>query len=198
MRSVSLRRRESLRTDRATRRLTTPRPVGRAGESPSVFSSRHSRSHRSPRAPCEVRLSRADGEGPGRVLGAVPGRSRSRRRSAGIREAPSGRARAFRVHDQAGLTVRKGAASTERGAVSATRTAVEISPGGTPLRLFHRQGGSAWTHPLDDPAFLTTGRHGALVTRPCPVCARGVGGTNGRASELPRGTGAVPGGRASP
>ena len=62
------------------------------------------------------------------------------------------------------------------------RTAVEIADDGTALRIFHRQGTSAWTHPIDDSMIRTTGRHSAIVTRPCPVCARATGKANGRAS----------------
>ena len=63
------------------------------------------------------------------------------------------------------------------------RTAIEIASDGTPLRVFHRQGASAWTHPIDDPAFKTSGRHSAIVSRPCPICTPNTGTTNGRAPE---------------
>lgn len=78
------------------------------------------------------------------------------------------------------------------------RTAVEIAADGKPLLMFHRHGASAWTHSLDDPTFLTTGRHGAIVGRPCPICSRDMGEADGRSSERRRGAGAVPGERASP
>jgi hypothetical protein len=51
-----------------------------------------------------------------------------------------------------------------------TRTAIEVASDGTPLRVFHRRGSSAWTHPLDNPTYLTHGRHDARGIRPCPIC----------------------------
>jgi hypothetical protein len=61
------------------------------------------------------------------------------------------------------------------------RTAIEIDRDGTPLRVFHRRGSSAWTHPIDDPTYPDVGRHGAIVSRPCSVCLSDAGKDGGRA-----------------
>jgi hypothetical protein len=61
------------------------------------------------------------------------------------------------------------------------RTAIEIDRDGTPLRVFHRRGSSAWTHPVDDPTYPDTGRHGAIVSRPCSLCGSEDGKNGGRA-----------------
>ena len=63
----------------------------------------------------------------------------------------------------------------------AARTAIEIDRDGTPLRVFHRHASSAWTHPVDDPTYRTHGRHDAIVSRPCPVCAPAPVKDDGRA-----------------
>lgn len=75
----------------------------------------------------------------------------------------------------------------------AARTAVEIAKDGTPIRVFHRRGSSAWTHPIDDPTFKTHGRHDALVTRPCPVCVKSDKQARGRTSEPSRAALVAPG-----
>jgi hypothetical protein len=35
--------------------------------------------------------------------------------------------------------------------VTTTRTAIELGQDGAPLRVFHRRGSSAWTHPIGEP-----------------------------------------------
>jgi hypothetical protein len=53
------------------------------------------------------------------------------------------------------------------------RTAIEIDSDGNRLRVFHRTGRGAWTHPLDQPYmvdFPGERRAGMPVKRTCPVC----------------------------
>lgn len=50
------------------------------------------------------------------------------------------------------------------------RTVIELDRDGKPVRIFHRRGTSAWVHAIDGPWFQTTGRGGASVRLPCPLC----------------------------
>jgi hypothetical protein len=47
------------------------------------------------------------------------------------------------------------------------RTLLEVDRAGRPVRIFHRVGPRAWTHPVGDPVLVDQGRRG-----PCPACAR--------------------------
>jgi hypothetical protein len=54
--------------------------------------------------------------------------------------------------------------------VTPARNVIELDRNGKPTRIFHRRGTSAWVHAIDGPWFQTTGRGGAIVRLPCPLC----------------------------